>query len=44
MDDAFATIDLTRPAISAFTGGIERNEMPDERVEQSGNYGESSPS
>ena len=34
MDDAFATIDLTRPATSAFTGGIERNEMPDERVDQ----------
>jgi hypothetical protein len=34
MDDAFATIDLTRPATSAFTGGIERNEMPDERVDR----------
>jgi glycosyltransferase involved in cell wall biosynthesis len=33
-DDALATIDLTRPATSAFTGGIERDEMPDERVDQ----------
>jgi hypothetical protein len=34
MDDAFATIDLTRPATSAFTGGIEPSEMPDERADE----------
>jgi hypothetical protein len=34
MNDLFATIDLTRPATSAFTGGIDLDEMPDERVDQ----------
>jgi glycosyltransferase involved in cell wall biosynthesis len=34
IDDTFATIDLTRPATSGFTGGIGRDEMPDERVDQ----------
>lgn len=34
MNDRFATIDLTRPATSAFTGGIDLDEMPDERVDQ----------
>jgi hypothetical protein len=34
MDDAFATIDLTRPATSAFTGGLEPIEMPDERADE----------
>jgi hypothetical protein len=34
MNDAFATIDLTRPATSAFTGGIEPIEMPDERADE----------
>ena len=34
MDDRFATIDLTRPATSAFSGGIGVNEMPDERADR----------
>jgi hypothetical protein len=34
IDDRFAMIDLSRPATSAFTGGIERHEMPDERVDR----------
>jgi hypothetical protein len=33
-DDRFATIDLTRPGTSAFTGGIGSDEMPDERADQ----------
>ena len=44
MDDSLATIDLTRPATSAFTGGIERDEMPDERVDQVRRAGGSLPS
>lgn len=34
IEDAFATIDLTRPATSGFAGGIGRDQMPDERVDQ----------
>jgi hypothetical protein len=34
MDGSIATIDLTRPATSAFTGGIGPGEMPDERTEE----------
>jgi hypothetical protein len=34
MDGAIATIDLTRPATSAFTGGIGPREMPDGRADE----------
>ncbi|HEY1237445.1 MAG TPA: glycosyltransferase [Solirubrobacterales bacterium] len=34
MDGSIATIDLTRPATSAFTGGIGPHEMPDERADE----------
>jgi hypothetical protein len=34
MNGRFATIDLTRPSTSAFTGGIERDEMPDDRADR----------
>ena len=34
MGERFATIDLTRPGISAFGAGIPRDEMPDERADR----------